>query len=60
MKFLALFATGSGLIVVGFVVALVATSMPALRVVGLAAIIVGTIVLAVNVVLQFLERRRQN
>ncbi|MGG7465721.1 MULTISPECIES: hypothetical protein [unclassified Plantibacter] len=60
MKFLALFATGSGLIIVGFVVALISGDMASLRVVGLAAIIVGTIVLGVNVVLQFLERRRQN
>ena len=59
MKHLVLFSVGAGLIVLGIVFALLLELPVPFRVAGLVAMLLGTAVLGANIVIQFLDRRRE-
>ncbi|HXH36574.1 MAG TPA: hypothetical protein VNJ54_19520 [Plantibacter sp.] len=59
MKYLVLFSTGVALIVLGVVFALLLELPVPFRRAGLVAMVLGTVLMGVNVALQFFDRRRE-
>ncbi|MGK9148947.1 hypothetical protein KXS11_15055 [Plantibacter flavus] len=58
MKYLVLFGAGVALIVLGVVFALILELPVPFRIAGLVAMILGTVLMGVNVGLQFFDRRK--